>query len=172
LGRYIQEQTDADMLLWQGECVVHDEFSAELLRELLREHPEAEVLVHPESPKAVVQMAHAVGSTSQLIKAASQSTAPTLIVATDRGIFYKMQQAAPGKKLIAAPTLNRGTCSVCAHCPWMAMNGLQNLLTALENPQGHEVEVDTAIIERARLPIERMLAFSRGQGLVTAQPKD
>ena len=89
-----------------------------------------------------------------------------LIVATDRGIFYKMQQAAPGKKLIAAPTLNRGACNVCAHCPWMAMNGLQNLLAALENPQGHEVEVDTAIIERARVPIERMLAFSRGQGLV------
>ena len=166
LGRYIQEQTDADMLLWQGECVVHDEFSAEGLRELLRDYPEAEVLVHPESPKAVVQMAHAVGSTSQLIKAASESQADTLIVATDRGIFYKMQQAAPGKKLIAAPTLNRGACNVCAHCPWMAMNGLQNLLAALENPQGHEVEVDTAIIERARVPIERMLAFSRGQGLV------
>ncbi len=166
LGRYIQEQTGADMLLWQGECVVHDEFSAEGLRELLREYPEAEVLVHPESPKAVVQMAHAVGSTSQLIKAASESQADTLIVATDRGIFYKMQQAAPGKKLIAAPTLNRGACNVCAHCPWMAMNGLQNLLAALENPQGHEVEVDTAIIERARVPIERMLAFSRGQGLV------
>ncbi len=172
LGRYIQEQTDADMLLWQGECVVHDEFSAEGLRELLREYPKAEVLVHPESPKAVVQMAHAVGSTSQLIKAASESQAQTLIVATDRGIFYKMQQAAPGKTLIAAPTLNRGACSVCAHCPWMAMNGLQNLLEALENPQGHEVEVDAVMIDRARLPIERMLAFSRGQGLVAAQPRD
>jgi quinolinate synthase len=166
LGRYIQEKTGADMLLWQGECVVHDEFSAEGLRELMREHPEADVLVHPESPQGVVELAQHVGSTSQLIKAANQSTAPTLIVATDRGIFYKMQQAAPGKRLIAAPTLNRGTCSVCAHCPWMAMNGLQNLLEALQHPAGHEVEVDPQIIERARLPIDRMLALSRGQGIV------
>lgn len=172
LGRYIQEQTDADMLLWQGDCVVHDEFNAEGLRELMLEYPGAEVLVHPESPKGVVALAHHVGSTSQLINAARTSTAPVLIVATDRGIFYKMQQAAPGKTLIAAPTLNRGTCSVCAHCPWMAMNGLQNLLEALENPLGHEVDVDAAIIDRARQPIERMLAFSRGQGIVASRPKD
>ena len=172
LGRYIQEKTGADMLLWQGECVVHDEFNAEGLRELMREHPEAEVLVHPESPKGVVELAHAIGSTSQLIKAAQASVADTLIVATDRGIFYKMQQAAPGKKLIPAPTLNRGTCNVCAHCPWMAMNGLQNLLEALEHPEGHEVEVDPAIIDRARLPIERMLELSRELGIVAGKPKD
>jgi len=170
LGRYIQEQTGADMLLWQGECVVHDEFSAEGLRELMREHPGAEVLVHPESPKGVVELAHHVGSTSQLIKAAGESKAATLIVATDRGIFYKMQQAAPGKTLIAAPTLNRGSCTVCAHCPWMAMNGLQNLLEALEHPEGHEIEIDPAIIERARLPIERMLELSRELGIVPGKP--
>ncbi len=172
LGRYIQEQTGADMLLWQGECVVHDEFSAEGLRELMQQHPEAEVLVHPESPKGVVELAQHVGSTSQLIKAAAQSRAPTLIVATDRGIFYKMQQAAPGKMLLAAPTLNRGTCNVCAHCPWMAMNGLQNLLHALQHPVGHSIEVDAAIIERARLPIDRMLALSRELGIVASKPKD
>jgi quinolinate synthase len=173
LGRYIQEQTGADMLMWQGECVVHDEFSAEGLRELMRQHPRAEVLVHPESPRGVVELAHHVGSTSQLIKAARESNAPTLIVATDRGIFYKMQQAAPGKTLIAAPTLGRGGgCSVCAHCPWMAMNGLQNLCEALEHPEGHEVTVDPAIIDRARLPIECMLEFSRSQGLVARATKD
>lgn len=172
LGRYIQEQTGADMLLWQGECVVHDEFNAEALREMMRAHPKAEVLVHPESPKGVVELAHHVGSTSQLIKAAKESKAEELIVATDRGIFYKMQQVAPGKTLIAAPTLNRGTCNVCAHCPWMAMNGLQNLLEALEQPDGHEVKVDPAIIDRARLPIERMLELSRALGIVAAKPKD
>ncbi|MGC8732818.1 MAG: quinolinate synthase NadA, partial [Halothiobacillaceae bacterium] len=86
---------------------------------------------------------------------------------------YKMQQAAPGKTLIAAPTLGRGGgCSVCAHCPWMAMNGLQNLCEALEHPEGHEVTVDPAIIDRARLPIERMLEFSRSQGLVVRATKD
>ena len=117
-------------------------------------------------------LADAVGSTSQLIAAAQNLPNKTFIVATDRGIFYKMQQAAPGKKLIAAPTLNRGTCNVCAHCPWMAMNGLQNLLDALEHPAGHEIEVDASIIERARLPIDRMLALSRELGIVAGKPKD
>jgi quinolinate synthase len=172
LGRYIQEKTGADMLLWQGECVVHDEFNAEALREMMALHPGADVLVHPESPQGVVELAHHVGSTSQLIKAAQASKADELIVATDRGIFYMMQQAAPGKTLIAAPTLGRGSCNVCAHCPWMAMNGLQNLLEALEHPEGHEVKVAPAIIDRARLPIERMLELSRELGIVADRPKD
>ncbi len=172
LGRYIQEKTGADMLLWQGECVVHDEFNAEALREMMALHPGADVLVHPESPQGVVELAHHVGSTSQLIKAAQASKADELIVATDCGIFYMMQQAAPGKTLIAAPTLGRGSCNVCAHCPWMAMNGLQNLLEALEHPEGHEVKVAPAIIDRARLPIERMLELSRELGIVADRPKD
>jgi len=167
LGRYIQEKTGADMLLWQGSCVVHDEFSADKLAELKGQHPEADVLVHPESPEAVVNMADVVGSTTQLIKAAAASKANTLIVATDRGIFHKMQQAAPGKTLIEAPTGGRSaSCVACAHCPWMAMNGLSNLLAALEDPTSHEVTVDPKIIPRAAQSIQRMLDFSRSRGIV------
>lgn len=173
LGRYIQQQTGADMLLWQGSCVVHDDFRADALEALRREHPEAEVLVHPESPEAVVALADHVGSTSQLIRAAQASQAPTLIVATDRGIFYKMQQAAPGKRLIEAPTGGRAaTCVSCAHCPWMAMNGLANTLEALEHPEGHEIDVPEAVRVRAVRSIERMLDFSRRHGIVTRGNND
>ncbi|MGC9455892.1 MAG: quinolinate synthase NadA [Halothiobacillaceae bacterium] len=173
LGRYIQQQTGADMLLWQGSCVVHDEFRADKLAELKARHPEAEILVHPESPEAVVAMADVVGSTTRLIKAAEASNADTLIVATDRGIFYKMQQAAPGKTLIEAPTGGRSaTCVSCAHCPWMAMNGLSNLLEALEHPAEHEITVPAEIIPRAVESIDRMLAFSQSRGIVTAGNND
>ncbi len=173
LGRYIQEQTGADMLLWEGSCVVHDEFRADALAELKQKHPNAAVLVHPESPKAVVEMADAVGSTSQLIKAAKSLDNDTLIVATDRGIFYKMQEAAPGKTLIEAPTGGRSaTCVSCAHCPWMAMNGLSNVLDALEHPEGREIEVPEDIRVDAVKSIQRMLDFSRARGIVTRGNND
>ncbi|GAL05327.1 quinolinate synthetase [Photobacterium aphoticum] len=124
LGSYIQKHTGADMLLWQGECVVHDEFSAKALRDMKHLHPDAAILVHPESPASVVALADAVGSTSQLIKAAKTLPQQKLIVATDKGIFFKMQQMVPEKELVEAPTAGAGaTCRSCAHCPWMAMNG-------------------------------------------------
>ncbi|MAK92489.1 MAG: quinolinate synthase, partial [Oleibacter sp.] len=125
LGNYIERETGADMLMWDSACIVHDEFKAKALEDLKKVHPEAAILVHPESPQSVVEMADAVGSTSQLIKAAQSLPNETLIVATDKAIFYKMQQAAPGKLLIEAPTAGNGaTCRSCAHCPWMGMNGL------------------------------------------------
>ncbi|WP_407275630.1 quinolinate synthase NadA [Halothiobacillus sp. DCM-1] len=169
LGRYIQEQTGADMLLWQGDCVVHNEFAAEDLLALKRQHPEAAVLVHPESPRAVVALADVVGSTSQLIAAAQRLPNAELIVATDNGIFYKMQQAAPHKRLIEAPTAEQTRCISCAHCPWMAMNGLGNLLAALQQPDRHEISVPEAIRQRAVKSIDRMLTFSRQQGLVVSK---
>lgn len=104
LGSYIAKQTGAEMLMWQGDCIVHDEFKANALRDMKSVYPDAAILVHPESPASVVAMADAVGSTSQLIKAAQTMPNERFIVATDRGIFYKMQQAAPGKTLIEAPT--------------------------------------------------------------------
>ncbi len=131
LGAYISKQTGAEMLLWQGECVVHDEFSAQALEQMKALNPDAAVLVHPESPSSVVQMADAVGSTSQLIKAAQTLPQKKLIVATDKGIFFKMQQAVPDKELFEAPTAGAGaTCRSCAHCPWMAMNGLKAIESA------------------------------------------
>lgn len=160
LGAYIQQQTGADMLLWQGACLVHDEFKGIELELLRAEHPGARVLVHPESPAAVVAQADVVGSTTQLIKAAQRMDATEFIVATDRGILHKMRQAAPGKVFIDAPTAgNSATCKSCAQCPWMAMNGLRNAAQALEEGR-NEIHVDARLGERARLPIDRMLAFA------------
>ncbi|RDL31753.1 quinolinate synthase [Photobacterium damselae] len=162
LGSYIQKQTDADMLLWQGECVVHDEFSAKALRDMKAVYPDAAILVHPESPASVVALADAVGSTSQLIKAAKSLPNQQLIVATDKGIFYKMQQMVPEKELIEAPTAGAGaTCRSCAHCPWMAMNGLKAIETALiDGGSEHEIFVDEAIRVQSLVPLNRMLDFA------------
>ncbi|GGI16711.1 quinolinate synthase NadA [Oxalicibacterium faecigallinarum] len=160
LGSYIQKQTGADMLLWQGSCLVHDEFKAVELELLKREHPQAKVLVHPESPAAVVALADAIGSTSQLIHAAQTMDAPEFIVATDNGILHKMKAAAPGKIFIDAPTAgNAATCKSCAHCPWMAMNALQNLADVLETGK-NEVHVDPEIGRKATVCIDRMLDFA------------
>lgn len=163
LGGYIQKQTGADMLLWQGSCLVHDEFKAVELELLKKEHPLAKVLVHPESPASVVALADAIGSTSQLIHAAQSMDAPEFIVATDNGILHKMKQAAPGKIFIDAPTAgNSATCKSCAHCPWMAMNGLQNLADVLEFGR-NEIHVDPEIGRKATVCIDRMLDFAAAQ---------
>lgn len=160
LGRYIQKKTGADMLLWDGSCIVHEEFRARGITNMKALYPDAAVLVHPESPESVVDIADAVGSTSQLIKAAQTLPHKRMIVATDRGIFYKMQQAAPDKILIEAPTAGEGaTCRSCAHCPWMAMNELENLLHVLKTGD-QEIHVDPALAQRAKLPLDRMLNFT------------
>ena len=160
LGRYIQKKTGADMLLWDGACIVHEEFRARGIAQMKALYPDAAVLVHPESPESVVDVADAVGSTSQLIKAAQTLPNERLIVATDRGIFYKMQQAVPNKILVEAPTAGEGaTCRSCAHCPWMAMNELDGILEVLQRGD-QEIFVDPALAERAKLPLDRMLDFS------------
>ena len=159
LGAYVQQQTGADMLLWQGACVVHEEFKARGIADLRKVYPEAVVLVHPESPESVVALADVVGSTSQLIKAAAETDAETFIVATDRGIFYKMQQQAPGKRFLEAPTAGSGaTCKSCAHCPWMAMNSLEQVERALLM-QDQEVLAPVELAAKALVPLQRMLDF-------------
>ncbi len=165
LGNYIQAQTGADMLMWQGSCIVHDEFKTFELEELKKRHPLAKVLVHPESPASVVRLADVVGSTTQIIKAAQTLAATEFIVATDKGIFHKMKAAAPGKIFIEAPTAgNSATCKSCAHCPWMAMNGLANLAEVLEHGK-NEIKVDADVGRRAKLSIQRMLDFAKGLNL-------
>lgn len=162
LGSYIANKTGAEMLLWQGECVVHDEFSAKALKDMKALYPEAAVLVHPESPASVVELADAVGSTSQLIKSAKSLPNQKLIVATDKGIFFKMQQLVPEKELVEAPTAGNGaTCRSCAHCPWMAMNGLQAIEKALtESGVEHEIFVEEEIRVKSLIPLNRMLNFA------------
>jgi len=161
LGRYIQDQTGADMVLWDGACIVHDEFKAVELEALRQSHPKAQILVHPESPAAVVAMADVVGSTSAMIKAVVEGTAEEYIVATDQGILHRMRQLAPNKVLIEAPTAGQSaTCKSCANCPWMAMNGLANILSCLENQTG-EIQVEEGIRAKAQSCIERMLDFTK-----------
>ena len=165
LGRYIQQQTGADMLLWSGACVVHEEFKAKALMDVIRIYPGAGVLVHPESPAAVIDVADAVGSTSQIVKAAGELPHELFIVATDRGLFHKLRQRYPNKRFIEAPTAGSGaTCRSCAHCPWMAMNELRTLAEVLRDParmQANEIQVAPEIGRRAMIPLERMLNFPR-----------
>jgi len=161
LGAYIEKETGAEMLMWQGACIVHDEFKAKALIDLKKQYPDAGVLVHPESPANVIDLADAVGSTSQLIKASQEMSNQQFIVATDMGIFYKMEQASPNKTFIAAPTGGNGaTCRSCANCPWMAMNGLKSIVAALESPVGREISVDESLAEKALIPLDRMLNFA------------
>ncbi len=167
LGDYVRKKTGADMLLWDASCIVHEEFKAKHIVDLKALHPDAAVLVHPESPSSVIELADAVGSTSQLIKAAQTLPNRRFIVATDRGIFYKMQQLCPDKEFFEAPTAGNGaTCRSCAHCPWMAMNQLESLAHLLENEtyaKANEIHVDSVIGIRAMIPLQRMLAFGREQ---------
>lgn len=160
LGAYIQKQTGADMLLWQGSCLVHDEFKADGLKALMNEHPHAQVLVHPESPAAVVALADVVGSTTQLLRAAVNHPADTFIVATDQGILHAMRQQGPGKTFLAAPTAGESaTCKSCAYCPWMALNSLQALQQRLSEP-GPGIQIGPALQQGARRSLQRMMDFA------------
>ena len=160
LGHYVQNETDADMLLWQGACVVHERFKADALATLKIKHPEACVLVHPESPQAVVDLADVVGSTTALINAVKDRGEQTFIVATDNGIFHKMHEIAPNKTLIEAPTMGEGgDCESCAHCEWMAMNSLEKLLSVLQTGE-NEIKIDKNITQQAQHSIQKLLDFT------------
>jgi len=160
LGNYVQRVTGADMLLWQASCIVHERFKAEALQNLAKHYPDAAILVHPESPEAVIELADVVGSTTQLIRAAQQLDNSKFIVATDNGIFYKMKQAAPDKHFMEAPSAGEGaTCESCAHCPWMAMNHLRNLAEVLKNG-ANEIHVPEDIGRKALKATQRMVEFA------------
>ena len=161
LGHYVQTKTGAEMLMWDGACVVHEAFKAEGLERLMKFQPEAGVLVHPESPKEVIALADVVGSTTQLIEAAASRPENTFIVATDNGIFHKMHEVAPGKKFIEAPTMGVGaTCESCAHCDWMAMNSLEKCLSTLTTGK-NEIRINDEVIEKAKHSIHRLLEFTQ-----------
>ncbi len=160
LGSYVQKITGAEMIFWPGSCVVHEEFRAVALERLRKLHPDAAVLVHPESPEAVISQADVVGSTTALINAVATLPNQEFIIATDKGIFNKMSQIAPGKILLEAPTVGEGaTCQSCANCPWMGMNSLHNLLEVLETGK-NEILVSPELAVKAQIPIRRMLDFA------------
>lgn len=162
LGAYIEKMTGVDMIKWQGSCIVHEEFKANQLKKMMENNPDAKVLVHPESPMAVVELADVVGSTSQLLKAVKDLGAKKYIVATESGIFYRMQQSVEGVELIPAPSTVDDGFKRPSHalCPWMAMNGLKNLSEVLETGI-NEIFVPEDIREKAFRPIQRMLDFSK-----------
>ena len=161
LGHYVQSMTGVEMLMWDGACVVHEAFKAEGIERLREIHPEAGILVHPESPKEVIALADVVGSTTQLIHAAASRPENTFIVATDNGIFHKMKEVAPHKKFIEAPTMGEGAdCESCAHCDWMAMNNLEKCLDTL-NTGNNEIHINSQIIDKAKNSIQRLLEFTK-----------
>ncbi|MEM6998255.1 MAG: quinolinate synthase NadA [Pseudomonadota bacterium] len=163
LGDYVQKKAGADMLIWQGSCIVHEEFKGAELKSLRKERPQATVLVHPESPASVIEQADMVGSTTGIINAVKEMDANEFIIATDKGIFHKIRQAAPNKTLIEAPTAGKSaTCVSCAHCPWMAMNSLRKLAQVLDTGK-NEIHVKSSVVEKAKISIQRLLEFTKGQ---------
>lgn len=163
LGDYVQKETGADMLIWQGACIVHEEFKGKELEALSEHHPDAKILVHPESPASVIEHADFVGSTTGIINAVKNMDAKEFIIATDKGIFHKIKEVAPDKVLIEAPTAGKSaTCISCAHCPWMAMNSLRKLAHVLESGE-NEIFVEEHIVQRARGSIQRLLDYTKDQ---------
>ncbi len=162
LGSYINAVTGREMLLWDGACHVHEQFSTDAILKLKAEHPAAQVLVHPECKRPVVLLADKVGSTAVLLKHAVQSDCQEFIVATESGILHEMMKQAPEKTFIPVPPeVSEGSvgCS-CNECAYMRLNTLEKLYACLKEEKP-EIEVDPAIIERAKLPIDRMLELSK-----------
>ena len=159
LGGYLKKTTGADITNWDGHCVVHDEFKAFELMQLKKRIPEASVVVHPESPASVIDLADFVGSTSEMIKYVIQSDSKKIIVGTDNGLIHMMKKKAPEKIYLEAPTAGNGaSCKSCAHCPWMEMNDLRDIFTVLITGN-NEIQVESKTANLARKSIQRMLDF-------------
>ncbi len=158
LGTYIQDQTGVDMKIWDGSCVVHEEYKAIELRKLIAKLDNCDVLVHPESPRSIIQLANVVGSTTKLINAARDSKKKNIIVATEKGIFYQMKKLSPDKNFYEAPTEGEGaTCKSCGRCPWMNLNTYKKLLNIFNSE--NEIIIDPIIINKAKKSINRMIEF-------------
>jgi len=158
LGNYINSQTGRDMLLWDGACHVHEQFSLQAIIDLKKQHPEAKLLVHPECKKAVTLLADHVGSTAALLEYARESDAKEFIVATESGILHKMRQQCPGKSFIPAPPEQAGC--ACNNCSYMKLNTLEKLRDCLRD-MSPAIEVDPEIARKAIRPIDRMLEMSK-----------
>ena len=160
LGDYVRRCTDADLISWQGSCIVHEEFKARGIVALKAVHPDAAVLAHPECPPSVLEIADHIGSTTQIIRFAKDLPQRKFIVSTDKGLFFSLSRQVPDKQFLIAPTAGEGaTCRSCAHCPWMAQNSLQALDQSLREG-GPELEIDPELRVRAMLPLQRMMDFA------------
>ena len=160
LGNYVIDTTGADMLLWDGSCIVHEEYKTIELKNMIAKHPDCDVLVHPESPRSIIQLANTVGSTTRLIEASKASKKKYIIVATEKGILYQMKKFSPNKIFLEAPTEGEGaTCKSCGRCPWMNLNIVQKLLDVF-NAKTNEIILSLDIIDKAKKPIDRMINFN------------
>ena len=156
LGRYVIEQTKRDLLLWQGSCIVHETFSEKKIVQLKIQHPEAEVLAHPECEASVLRHASYIGSTTALLKYCQRSNSEAFIVATEPGIIHQMQKEAAHKRFIPAPPTNNCNCN---ECPFMRLNTLEKLYWAMEN-RTPEITMSQDIRLEALRPLQRMLDMS------------
>ena len=158
LGKYLIAETGRNMVLWEGSCIVHEAFSLEKLIDLYKKHPTATIIAHPESETHILKVAHYIGSTSGMLNHVKNSTNDTFIVATEAGILHQMQLDNPTKTLIPAPSKEDNTCA-CSECAFMKVNTLEKLYQCLQD-ESPEVHLDNEIIEKALLPIQRMLALN------------
>ncbi|MCA1966128.1 MAG: quinolinate synthase NadA [Flavobacterium sp.] len=158
LGKYLISETGRDMVLWEGSCIVHEAFSLEKLIDLYKKHPNATIIAHPESETHILKVAHYIGSTSGMLNHVKNSPNDTFIVATEAGILHQMQLDNPTKTLIPAPSKEDNTCA-CSECAFMKVNTLEKLYQCLQD-ESPEVHLDNEIIEKALLPIQRMLALN------------
>lgn len=157
LGKYLIAETGREMVLWEGSCIVHEAFSLEKLIDLHKKYPTAKIIAHPESETHILQVAHYIGSTSGMINYVKESDQNIFIVATEAGILHKMQQDNPEKTLIPAPAKEDNTCA-CSECAFMKLNTLEKLYNCLRD-ESPEVKLEPHIIEKALIPIQRMLAL-------------
>jgi quinolinate synthase len=156
LGRYLIKKTGRDMLLWEGSCIVHEVFSLRKIIQLQVEHPDAELIAHPECEEPILERASFVGSTSMLLKRVQSSPSKKFIVATEAGILHQMRKLAPDKELIAAPPNENCACN---ECPYMKLNTMEKLYLCMKN-RSPEISLDPDLMEKALVPIQRMLAMS------------
>jgi len=156
LGRYLIKKTGRQMLLWEGACIVHEVFSLRKIMQLQVEHPDAELIAHPECEEPILQRANFIGSTSMLLKYVQTSPSKKFIVATESGILHQMRKLAPDKELIPAPPDSNCACN---DCPYMKLNTMEKLYLCIKN-RSPEITLDPVIIEKALVPIQRMLAMS------------
>jgi quinolinate synthase len=157
LGAYLNKKTDRNMILWDGSCIVHEAFSFEKIVSLIKLHPKAKFIAHPESESPVLDIAHYIGSTSALLNFVQKDKTKAYIVATEVGILHEMQKCCPEKKFIPAP-VEDDTCA-CSECGFMKLNTLEKLYRCLleESP---EIKMNKKLMDAARIPIERMFELS------------
>ncbi len=156
LGRWLVKKIGREMVLWQGSCIVHETFSERKLIALKTRHPDAEILAHPECEDGLLSMADYIGSTTGILKYALASPKKEFIVATEAGILHQMQKGAPDKTFIPAPP--EANCA-CNECPHMKRNTIEKVYTSLRD-LSPRLEMRADLLERARVPIDRMLALS------------